>query len=61
MPGLDGVTFVFERGRVSVRVDRPSTTVRVEGLPLSGQAELGPESWIGAGGRAYSFLAAARA
>ena len=61
VPGLDGVTFVFERGRVSVRVDRPSTTVRVEGLPLSGQAELGPESWIGAGGRAYSFLAAGRA
>ncbi len=61
VPGLDGVTFVFERGRVSVRVDRPSTTVRVEGLPLSGQAELGPQSWIGAGGRAYSFLAAGTA
>jgi len=56
VPGLDGVTFLFERGRVSIRSAQPSTTVRVDSKPLFGEATLGRHNWIGTGGRAYSFL-----
>ena len=58
LPGLDTVSFVFERGRVLIRADRPSTSIRIEGNPLFGEAALGSRSWIGADGRAYSFLSA---
>ena len=58
LPGLDTVSFVFERGRVLIRADQPSTSIRIEGNPLFGDATLGPQSWIGADGRAYSFLSA---
>jgi hypothetical protein len=56
VPGLDGVTFLFERGRVAIRSAQPSTTVRVDSKPLFGEATLGLNNWIGTGGRAYSFL-----
>jgi|GEM_PF-3503425 hypothetical protein len=56
VPGLDGVTFMFERGRVAIRSAQPSTTVRVDSKPLFGEATLGRHNWIGTGGRAYSFL-----
>lgn len=55
VPGLDGITFVFQSGRVSVRSAKPSTSVRVDSRPLSGEATLGRRNWIGAGGRAYNF------
>ena len=60
LPGLDSVSFVFERGRVLIRADQPSTSIRIEGNPLFEEATLGTQSWIGAGGKAYSFLAASR-
>lgn len=59
LPGLDTVSFVFERGRVLIRADQPTTSIRIEGNPLFGEAALGSQSWIGADGRAYSFLSAA--
>ena len=58
LPGLDTVSFVFERGRVLIRADQPSTSIRIEGNPLFGEAALGSQSWIGADGKAYSFLSA---
>ncbi len=60
LPGLDTVSFVFERGRVLIRADQPSTSIRIEGNPLFEEATLGSQSWIGAGGKAYSFLSASR-
>ncbi len=56
VPGLDGITFVFEQGRVAVRTKRPSTSVRVDSKPLFEEATLGVSNWIGTGGRVYSFL-----
>jgi hypothetical protein len=60
LPGLDTVSFVFERGRVLIRADQPSTSIRIKGNPLFEEATLGSQSWIGAGGKAYSFLSASR-
>ncbi len=56
IPGLDGVTFVFDRGRVAIRTKQPSTSVRVDSRPLFEEATLGRNNWIGTGGRVYSFL-----
>jgi hypothetical protein len=56
VPGLDGITFVFERGKVAIRTKRPSTSVRVDSKPLFEEATLGASNWIGTGGRVYSFL-----
>jgi len=56
LPGLEGVVFRFSRGKIqlSSRADQP--TVRVNNQPLIGDAAIENRTWIGTGGRLYTFL-----
>ena len=56
IPGLEGVIFRFARNkiRLSSRSDQP--TVRVNNQPLVGQATIENRTWIGVGGKLYTFL-----
>ena len=61
LPGLEGVVFRFAKGkiRLSNRGDQP--TVRVNNQPLIGDAAIEDRTWIGTGGKLYTFLDSARA
>ena len=61
LPGLEGVVFRFAKGRIrlSTRSDQP--TVRVNNQPLIGDVAIENRTWIGTGGRLYTFLVSAPA
>ena len=56
LPGLEGVVFRFARDRIRMisRGDHP--TVRINNQPLDGQAMIENRTWIGVGGKLYTFL-----
>ena len=55
--GLEGIVFHFSRDRVKVsNVDGEGPTVRVDNEPLTEQTTVDDRSWIGSGGKLYSFL-----
>ena len=55
--GLEGTVFHFGRDRVRVsRSERDGPTVRVNNEPLIERTTMDDRSWIGSGGKLYSFL-----
>ena len=56
LPGLEGVSFHFRRGRISIRRRGGTQDVRINNQPLVDEAPLQNRTWIGSGGRLYSFL-----
>jgi hypothetical protein len=55
--GLERVVFRFTRAGVMLRhLGEEGPTIRVNNEPLTGQAMIGDRSWIGTGGKLYSFL-----
>ena len=56
IPGLEDVSFHFWRRRIGIRGGKGARGVRVNNQPLLGEAGLHDRTWIGSGGRLYSFL-----
>ena len=56
IPGLERVLFHFNRGRVQLSYNRPTSTVRVNNQPVTDRADLVDRSWIGAQGKLTMFL-----
>ena len=56
VPGLEGLRFSFFRDRVGMRIRPDAATVRVNNQPVVGEATVRDRTWIGTGGRLYSFL-----
>lgn len=54
--GFEEITFKFTKGKVCINTGKPSTSVRVDNKPLSKQTELVDKTWIGVGGKLYSFV-----
>ena len=57
MPGLEGVVFQFDGSRINIRSSHEHPTVRVNNQPLVDKTDLEDKSWIGTGGKLYTFLA----
>jgi len=57
MVGFEGVTFNFNRDKISINTKVPSTSVRVDNKPLSKEVELMDQTWIGVRGKLYNFVA----
>ena len=56
VPGLEGVRFSFFRDRVGMSIRPDAATVRVNNQPVVGETSVRDRTWIGTGGRLYSFL-----
>ena len=56
MVGLEEVTFKFTKDKICINTNKPSASVRVDNKPLSKQTELFNKTWIGVGGKLYSFV-----
>ena len=56
VPGLEGVVFHFAKDRVDIRSYADEPTVRVNNQPLVDQAPVPDRTWIGTGGKLYTFL-----
>ena len=56
MVGLEEVTFKFTKDKICINANKPSASVRVDNKPLSKQTELFDKTWIGVGGKLYSFV-----
>ena len=56
VPGLDGLMFQFSGNRVRVRSYGEHPTVRVNNQPLVGEASVYDRTWIGTGGKLFTFL-----
>ena len=56
VPGLEGVVFRFGRGKIRLSSSADQPTVRVNNQPLVGDAVIENRTWIGTGGRLYTFL-----
>ena len=56
MVGLEEVTFKFTKDKICINSNKPSASVRVDNKPLSKQTELFDKTWIGVGGKLYSFV-----
>ena len=56
MTGLEEVTFKFTKGKICIETNKPSASVRVDNKPLSKKTELVGKTWIGVGGKLYSFV-----
>jgi hypothetical protein len=61
LPGLEGVVFRFAKGRIRLSNSGDQPTVRVNNQPLIGDAAIEDRTWIGTGGKLYTFLDSARA
>ena len=57
VPGLEGVVFQFDGSRINIRSSHEHPTVRVNNQPLVDKTDLEDKSWIGTGGKLYTFLA----
>jgi hypothetical protein len=55
--GLEGVVFRFARNKLRLSSRRDQPTVRVNNQPLVGHATIEDRTWIGVGGKLYTFLA----
>jgi hypothetical protein len=56
LPGLENVTFHFKGDRVRLRSRGEHQTIRVNDQPLVGEATIDDRTWIGTGGKLYTFL-----
>ena len=56
MVGFESVTFKFTKGKICIESNKPSASVRVDNKPLSNKTELVDKTWIGVGGKLYSFV-----
>ena len=56
VPGLEGLMFNFSRDRIRLFSGKEHPTVRVNNQPLTSQATIRDRTWIGTGGRLYTFL-----
>jgi hypothetical protein len=55
--GLEGIVFHFSRDRVRVtKVNGDGPTVRMNNEPLIDETVVEDKSWIGSGGKLYSFI-----
>ena len=57
-PGLENIVFKFSGDKIKVENTRHKGTVRVNNQPLIGQTVIGDKTWIGTGGKLYTFLLA---
>jgi hypothetical protein len=56
LPGLEGVVFRFSKGHIQITSQGDYPTVRVNNQPLVGQTTIEDRTWIGTGGKLYTFL-----
>jgi len=56
LPGLEGVVFRFAKDRIQIMSQGDHPTVRVNNQPLVGQTTIEDRTWIGTGGKLYTFL-----
>lgn len=56
LPGLEGVVFRFAKDRIQITSHGDHPTVRVNNQPLVGQTTIEDRTWIGTGGKLYTFL-----
>jgi len=56
LPGLEGVVFRFAKDRIQITSQGDHPTVRVNNQPLVGQTTIEDRTWIGTGGKLYTFL-----
>ena len=56
LPGLEGVVFRFAKDRIQITSQGGHPTVRVNNQPLVGQTTIEDRTWIGTGGKLYTFL-----
>jgi hypothetical protein len=56
LPGLEGVVFRFSKGQIQITSQGDHPTVRVNNQPLVGQTTIEDRTWIGTGGKLYTFL-----
>ena len=53
---LNNINFKFTKGKICIESNKPSASVRVDNKPLSNKTELVDKTWIGVGGKLYSFV-----
>ncbi len=56
IPGLEGLVFHFMKDRIDVKSFNENSTVRVNNQPLIDSATISDKTWIGTGGKLYTFL-----
>jgi hypothetical protein len=56
VPGLEGLVFDFSRRGIVLRARKGDMNVRVNNQPLTGSTKLQDRTWIGTGGRLYTFM-----
>jgi hypothetical protein len=57
-PGLENIVFKFSGDKIKVENTHHKGTIRVNNQPLIGQTVIGDKTWIGTGGKLYTFLLA---
>ncbi len=56
VPELSGLVFMFTRSGVKLRSAGEHPTVRVNNQPLINEAEIDDRTWIGSGGKLFTFM-----
>ena len=56
IPGFEGLVFHFMKDRIDVKSFGVHSTVRVNNQPLIDSATISDKTWIGTGGKLYTFL-----
>ena len=56
IPELSGLVFMFTRSGVKLRSAGEHPTVRVNNQPLINEAEIDDRTWIGSGGKLFTFM-----
>ena len=56
VPELSGLVFMFTRSGVKLRSAGEHPTVRVNNQPLINEAEIDDQTWIGSGGKLFTFM-----
>lgn len=56
IPGFEGLVFHFMKDRIDVKSFSEHSTVRVNNQPLIDSATISDKTWIGTGGKLYTFL-----
>ena len=56
IPGFEGLVFHFMKDRIDVKSFGEHSTVRVNNQPLIDSATISDKTWIGTGGKLYTFL-----
>ena len=56
IPELSGLVFMFTRSGIKLRSAGEHPTVRVNNQPLINEAEIDDRTWIGSGGKLFTFM-----